>query len=128
MRHNDANKMTLHLTPCYMYHSQNFNKIDSFLKSVLNICIFGDLIVGWGEQVIEEGVGILHRIYSCSARVNIWGNRIRQSKSWYYLGSSQTSKVDFFAEIVWLKAINIFCKKLQLRCLTGPIRRFPKKC
>ena len=26
-----------------MRHSQNFDKIDRFLKSVLNICIFGNL-------------------------------------------------------------------------------------
>ena len=48
MRHNDAN---------------SFYKIDSFLKPVLNILILCNLIVGWGEGVIKEGVGILHQIY-----------------------------------------------------------------
>ena len=46
-----------------MRHFQNFNKIDSFLKPVLNIFILGDLIEGWGEGFIKEGAGILHPIY-----------------------------------------------------------------
>ena len=33
--------------------------------------------------------------------VNSWGSKIHQSKSRYYLGPSQTSKVEFFAEIVF---------------------------
>ena len=37
-----------------MRHFQNFDKIDSFLKPVLNILILGNLIVGWGEGVIKE--------------------------------------------------------------------------
>ena len=36
-----------------MCHSKNFDKIDSFLKPVLNIFILGNLIVGWGEGVIN---------------------------------------------------------------------------
>ena len=47
MCHNDAN---------------NFDKIDSFLKPVLNILILCKLIVGWGDGVIKEGAGILHQI------------------------------------------------------------------
>ena len=39
-----------------MRHSQNFGKIDSFQKPVLNICVLGNLTVGWGEWVIKEGV------------------------------------------------------------------------
>ena len=46
-----------------MHHSQSSDKIDSFLKPVLNILILCNLIVGWGEGVIKEGVGILHQIY-----------------------------------------------------------------
>ena len=84
-----------------MHPSQNFDKIDSFLNSVLNICILGNLIVGWGVRVIKEGVGTLYQIYRFNGGVNIWGNRIHQSKSWYYLGYPQTSKVEFFAEIVF---------------------------
>ena len=63
--------------------SQNFDKIDSFLKPVLNICILGNLIVGWGGEY-----------------VNIWG-RTYQKESWCSLRPSNTSKVDFFAEIVF---------------------------
>ena len=42
MRHNDSPPPT-HSTRCHLRHSQNFDKIDSFLKSVLNICILGNL-------------------------------------------------------------------------------------
>ena len=86
-------------TPCHLHHSQNFEKIDSFLKSVLNICILGDLIVGWGGWV-KKWAGILHQIFRFNGVVNIWG-RIHQNKSWYSLGPSQISKVDFFAEIIF---------------------------
>ena len=88
-------------TPCHMRHSQNIYKIDSFLKLVLNICIIGNFFAGWGEWVIKEGAGILHQIYRFSGGVNIWGSRIHHCKSWYYLGPSQTSKVESFPEIVF---------------------------
>ena len=45
-----------------MRHSQNFDKIDSYLKSVLNILIIRNLIVGWREGVIKEGTDILRQI------------------------------------------------------------------
>ena len=41
-----------------MRHYQSFDKIDSFLKPVLNILILWNLIVGWGKGVIKEGAGI----------------------------------------------------------------------
>ena len=47
----------------HMRRFQNFNKIDSFLKPVLNIVILGPLIVGQGHGVIKEGAGILHQFY-----------------------------------------------------------------
>ena len=95
------------LTPCHMRHWQNFAKIDSFLKPFLNICILGNLIVGWGEWVIKEGAGILHQIYRFSGGVNTWEGRIHQSKGWYCLGHSQTSK----AEIVFgYKSLTLFVK------------------
>ena len=50
------------LTPCHMHYSQDFDKIDSFLRSVLDIFIIRNLIVGWGEEVIKEGPGILYQI------------------------------------------------------------------
>ena len=83
-----------HLPPpisCHLRHSQNFDKIDSFLKPVLNICILGNLIVGWGGWVIKEEAGVLHQIFRFSWVVNIWG-KIHQSKNWYSLGSSQILK------------------------------------
>ena len=46
-----------------MWHSLNYDKIDSFLKPVLNIFILGNLIEGWGKGVIKEEAGILHQIY-----------------------------------------------------------------
>ena len=101
-------------TPCHLHRSQNFDKIDSFLKPVLNICILGNLIVGWGGWVIKEGAGILHQIFRFSGGVNIWG-RIHQSKSWYSLGHSQTCKVDFLAEIVFgCKPLTFFVKGYNL--------------
>ena len=114
-----------------MRHSQNFDKIDSFLESALDICIFGNVIVGWGERVIKEGAGILHQIYKFSGDVNICKSRIHQSKSWYYrVGSTWTlSNIQggiFYRNCFRLKAINFFCKKFQLRCLTGSIRLFEK--
>ena len=50
-------------TPTHLRHSQSFDKIDSFVKPVLNILILCNLIEGWDEGVIKEVVGILHQIY-----------------------------------------------------------------
>ena len=102
VRHNDPKNMTSPPppTPFHLLHSKNFDKIGTFLKLVLNICILGNLIVRRGGWVIKEGAGILHQICRFSGGVNIWG-RIHQSKRCHSLGLSQTSKVDFFAEIVF---------------------------
>ena len=83
--------------PHHLPYSQNFDKIDGFLKPVLNVFIIGNLIVGWGGWVIKEGTGILHQIFRSSGGI-YWGG-IHQSKSWFSLGPSQTSKVNSFAEI-----------------------------
>ena len=56
MRLNDANKTISH--PSHMHHSQSFDKIDSFVKPVLNILILWNLIVGLGERVTKKGAGI----------------------------------------------------------------------
>ena len=110
-----------------MRHSQNFDKINSFRKPVLNIFIVGNLIVGWGEGVLKEGLVFCIKSIELKEVLIIGGNRIHQSKSWYYLGPSQTSKVDFFCGNCFrLLAVNFFCKKLQLRCLISSIRRFQK--
>ena len=71
MRHNDASKMTS--TPCHMRHSQNFDKIENFLKPVLKIFILRKLTEGWGKRVVKEGARILHQIYSFRGRINGWG-------------------------------------------------------
>ena len=110
MSHNDANKMNPLPPPtsCHLRHFQNFDKIDSFLKPVLNICILGNLIVGWDEWVIKEGAGILHQIFRFSEGVNSWG-RIHQSKCWYSLETSQTSKMDLNC-----KSLTILAKSYKL--------------
>ena len=46
----------LPLTPYQKHHIQNFGKIDGFLKSVLNILLLDNLIVGWVEGVMKKGV------------------------------------------------------------------------
>ena len=121
MHHNDPNKP---YTTSHKRHSLNFDKIDNFLKSNWNMF---SRELRWGERVINEGIGILHQIYGFSGGVNIWGSRIHYSKSWYYLGLSQASKVNFFAETVFSRnCCNFVFKNLPLRCLTGSIRRFEK--
>ena len=52
------------------------------------------------DTSFKEGANILHQIFRFSGGVDILG-RINQSKSWYSLEPSQTSKVDFFEEIVF---------------------------
>ena len=37
-----------------MRHSQNFDKIDSFVKPVLNIFILHNLIVGWRSHLLKS--------------------------------------------------------------------------
>ena len=50
-----------------------------------------------------------------SGGANIWGSRIHQSKGWYYLGPSQTSKMESFAEIVFAyKPLTFFVKSSNL--------------
>ena len=57
MRHNDANKASLrtHTTSSHMRHCQSSEKIDNFLKPVLDILILCNLVVGLCEGVIKEG-------------------------------------------------------------------------
>ena len=46
---------------------------------------------------------------------NSLGSRNHQSKSWYYLEPSQTSKVEFFPEILFgYKPLTIFVKSSNL--------------
>ena len=99
--------------PCHICHFHNFDKTDSFLKAVLNIFILGNLIVD-----CRDGVrGLLKRELVLCIRsidlggVNSWESRLHQSKSWHYLGHSQTSKLEFLAEIVFgYKPLTLFIK------------------
>ena len=64
-------------------------------------------------ELLKKGC-ILHQIFRLRGGVNIWG-RIYQSKRWYSLEPSQTSKVDFFAEIVFgFKSLTFFVKCYDL--------------
>ena len=114
MRHNNTNKVSP--TPCHIHHIQNLDKIDTFLKPVLNIFILGNLIIEWGEGVIKEGAVILNQIYT-----NSWGSKIEQIKNCYYLGPSQTPKMVFFAEIVFgNKPLTFFVKSSNLNVSLVP--------
>ena len=88
-----------------------------------------DLIVGWGKRVIKEGAGILHQISRFRGDVNSWGSRIHQSKSWYYLGPFQTSKVELFAKILFgCKLFPFFCEKLRFAKIVFGYKSFPFFC
>ena len=65
MRHNDANKTSrrTHTTSSHMRDCQSFEKIDNFLKPVLDILILCNLVAGLCEGVIKEGAGILYQTY-----------------------------------------------------------------
>ena len=103
---------------------QNFDKIDSFLKLVLNIFILGNFIVGWGEGFMK--VFCIRSIDL--GDVKSWESRMHQSESWYYLGPSQTSKVEFLAEIVFgYNPLTFFVKSSNLDVWLDPyIRGFQK--
>ena len=103
-----------------MRHSQNFNKIDSFLKPVLNIIVLRNVIAGWGERVvIKERAGI-----DLEKLLKVGESSIYQSQSWYYLGPFETLRWSFLRklcpainrEIILQKAATYmfhwFCKTL----------------
>ena len=112
-------------TPFHMHHSQNFDKINTFLKPVLNIFIFYILRVQLRRGLSKRE--LLFCIKSIdTGDVLIFGRRrIHQSKNWYYLGHLRS--MFFFAKIFFsCQLLTSFCKKLQLICLTSSIRRFQK--
>ena len=122
MRHNDANKMTP--TPCHLRHSQNFGKIDSFSKTVSNIFILRNSIVGWGRVLLKRDMISCIKPTDLTDVLIVGGSRIHQSESWYYLGPFQASKVEPFAKIVFGYKPLTFFVNFHLRCLTGSITRF----
>ena len=91
-----------------MRHSKNLDKIDSFLKPVLNVIIFHNLIVGWVTGLLKRGLVLpIKSLDLCCRR-----NMIHQSKSWHYLGPFQKSRMELFFsystdERKWNKFANI---------------------
>ena len=112
-----------------MRHSQNFDRIDSVLKPVLDIFILCNLIVGWGRGSLKRGL-VFWIKYIDSGGVLIGGeSRIHRSKSWYYLESFQTCKLELFAKIIFDYKAFFFlcvcvCEKVQLRYFTGSNKNF----
>ena len=114
MRHNDASKMIP--SPCHVRHSQNFDRVDGFIKLILNIVILRNLIVVWGRGLLKTGlVFCIRQIHRFRAGVKSWGGRIHQNKSRYHLRHFQTSKVKPFAKIVLdYKLLTFFVKSSKL--------------
>ena len=70
------------LTPCHMRHYQNFDKVNSFLKPLLNILILRCLFVGWGGEVIRKEAAILHQIYKFRGDANNWREQGSSKQEW----------------------------------------------
>ena len=122
MRHNDANKTTpKHTnTRCNMCHSQNFDKIDSFLKPVSNILILRYLIVGRGRGLLKRRLVFCIKSVDLEEVLKFMESRIHQSKSWYYLGPFQTFKVEHSAKIIFgYKPLTFFVKSSNLDVSLG---------
>ena len=75
------------------------DKIDSSPKPTPNTRNPGNPTAKQDGRAIKERTGILHQTLRLSGGVNTRG-RIRQSKSWYSLGHSQTSKVIFSRKLL----------------------------
>ena len=91
---------------CYLCLSENFCKFDSFLKSLLNIFILRNSIVGWRRRLVSCTKSI-----DLGKVLKVGGRMIHQSKSWYYFGPFQTSEVDFFCGY---KPLTFFVKIFKL--------------
>ena len=85
--------------PCYMFHSQNFNKNNSFLEPVLNIIVLRNVIRGWGRGLLKRGWYFASNIDLEVFKVG--ESSIHQSKSLYYLGLFQTFKVELSAKSIF---------------------------
>ena len=86
-------------TPCHIRHSQNFDKIDSFLNPVLNIFILRNLIVWLGGRLLKRGLVFCILSIDLEEGLIVGRSTIHEAKSWYYLGPFQTFKVEIFAKI-----------------------------
>ena len=80
MCNNDASKIP-------MRHSQNFDRIDSFLKPDLDIFILHNFIVGWGRGLLKKGLVFCIKSIDLG-EILVRGSSIHKSKSWYYLGGT----------------------------------------
>ena len=122
MRHNEANKMTPpNLLPYASF--PEFRQNRQFSKTCFNTFLLRIFIVGWRRGLLRRGLTFCIKCEDLGDVLIVGTSRIHQSKSWYYLGPFQTSKVEFFVKIVFGY---IYClyKKLQFRCFTDSIRRF----
>ena len=69
-----------------------------------------------GKGTIKEGDGIFHQIYIDLEEVlKVGESSIHESKSWYYLGSFQTFKVELFVQTIFVyKPLTYFAKIFNL--------------
>ena len=65
-----------------MRHSQNFDRIDGFLKPDFDIFIFRNLIVGWGRWLLKKGLLFCIRSVDSGEMVIVRGSSIHKSKSY----------------------------------------------
>ena len=92
MRHNNANKVISHPLP--------YASFPEFWSISRSIFILDNLIVGWVRSLLIKSLVFCIKSIDLES-VKSSGSRIYQSKSWYYLGLCQTSKMEFFTEIVF---------------------------
>ena len=89
-----------------MRHPQNFDKIDSFLKPVLNIFILRNLNVWLGGRLLKRGLVFCILSTDLGEVLIVGRSTIHEAKSWYYLGPFQTFKVETFAKICGISTEN----------------------
>ena len=70
-----------------------------FLKVVLNIFIFHNLIAGWRRGLLKRGLIFCIKSIDLREVLIVRGSSMHQSKNRYYLGLAQTYKVELFANI-----------------------------
>ena len=68
-------------TPCHLCHSQNFDKIDSFLKPILNIFILRNSIVEWRRGLLKRGLASCIKSVNLRKVLIVGGSRVHQSES-----------------------------------------------
>ena len=63
-----------------MRHSQNFDKIDSFRKLVLNIFVLYNMVLGWGGVLFKKGLVFLVKSVDFGEVLIVTRSSIHQSK------------------------------------------------